>query len=192
MAQGGEPARRALEAIEEVRLEGVDSVAQQTRVSIEKIYASTQRFEEGMSMGMQRTYDELVYQMGIEAQRIRESGGLVSEGVFDAQRLRDHFQQSPQDILTPAVQEMLSQVMVQYRRQALERLEPGHRAQMDGLARENESLVASNNRLQGELTRLGGEVVGLQQLSAAQTPRLDLVPELQRRCYNLDGGSRGS
>ena len=87
---------------------------------------------------------------------------------------------------------MLSQVMVQYTRQALERLEVGHRAQMDGLAWANESLVASNNRLQGELTRLGGEVVGLQQLSAAQTPRLDLVPELQRRCSNLDGGSRGS
>ena len=80
MAQGGEPARRALEAIEEVRLEGVDSVAQQTRVSIEEIYASTQRFEEGMSMGMQRTYDELVYQMGIEAQRIRESGVWFQKG----------------------------------------------------------------------------------------------------------------
>ena len=182
-----------MEANEEVRLEGVESVAQQTRVSIEEIYASTQRFEEGMSMGMQRTYDELVYQMGIEAQRIRESGGLVSERVFDAQRLRDHFQQSPQDILTPAVQEMLSQVMVQYTRQALEGLELGHRAQMDGLARPNESLVASNNMLQGELTRLEarGEVVGLQQLSAAQTPRLDLVPELQRRCSNLDGGQQG-
>ena len=83
---GGEPARRALEAIEEVRLEGVDSVAQQTRVSIEEIYASTRRFKEGMSMGMQRTYDELVNQMGIEAQRIRESGGLVSEGGFEIGR----------------------------------------------------------------------------------------------------------
>ena len=46
--------------------------------------------------------------------------------------------------------------MVQYTRQALEGLEVGHRAQMDGLARANETLVASNNRLQGELTRLGG------------------------------------
>ena len=34
-------------------------------------------------------------------------------------------------------------------------------------------------------------MVGLQQLSAAQTPRLDLVPELQRRCSNLDGGQQG-
>ena len=36
------------------------------------------RFENDMNEGMQRTYDELVYQMGIEIQGQVENGGFVS------------------------------------------------------------------------------------------------------------------
>ena len=117
--------------------------------------------------------------------------GVWFQKGFDAQRLRDHFQQSPQDILTPAVQEMLSQVKVQHTRQALEELEAAHRAQIDGLARANESLSTSNNRLKGELTRLGGRLSVCSSFLHPKSLGWTWCPNFSAAAQTWTGGSRG-
>ena len=106
--------RRVLESFERVRLEGEDSIVRQSHVLLRQLQESSIRYEEHINKNLQRFYAEMMHRMSIEAQRIRESLGLNFVGGFDAQRLREHLLQNPQDFLTPALHDMVRQMVTRH------------------------------------------------------------------------------
>ena len=177
----GVVARRVLESFERVRLEGEDSIYRQSNVLLRQLEETSTRTEEQITMGMQHTYEQMMHRMGIEAQCIRESLGENFVGGFDAQRLREHLLQNPQDFLTPALHDMVGQMVVQHCTHALNEFVAKLVTEIQVLTRDIKSLDATNTRQQGELARLGGEVAGLRQFAAAQTPQNVQMPEVRHQ-----------
>ena len=130
---------------------------------------------------MQHTYEQMMHRMGIEDQCIRESLGENFVGGFDAQRLREHLLQNPQDFLTTALHDMVGQMVVQHCTHALNEFVAKLVTEIQVLTRDIKSLDATNTRQQGELARLGGEVAGLRQFAAAQTPQNVQMPEVSTK-----------
>ncbi len=152
----GVVARRVLESFERVRLEGEDSIARQSNVLLRHLQENSARYEEHINTNLQHSYGEMMHRMGIEAQRIRESLGPNFVGGFDAQRLREHLLQNPQDFLTPALHDMVGQVVTLHCTQALSGFGAGLRSEIQVLTKDIKTLDTTTLRQQGELTRLGG------------------------------------
>ena len=148
---------------------------------LRQLQESSIGYEEHINTNLQRSYAEMMHRMGIEAQRIRESLVPNFVGGFDAQRLREHLLQKPQDFLTPALYDMVGQMVTRHCSHALSGLGAGLSSEILVLARDVKSLDTTTLRHQGELTRLGGEVAGLRQFAAAQTPQNVQMPEVRHQ-----------
>ena len=72
----GEATQHALQVIEGASRQAVDEITAETRVGQEALFNTMVRFENDMNQGMQRTYEELVLQMGIEMHRQAENSGF--------------------------------------------------------------------------------------------------------------------